>query len=153
MGSCLSKKQSGLPSPRHSQLELATYETTEQPDYRFTKAKVIKVYDGDTFWIAAWYNNEITRFCVRLYGIDCPEIRGGTEETKRAAQESKQFIIDHLYGRTVDIEVLNNRKVGGKKITEKYGRLLAKIRYDGKDLAEEMIRLSLGKPYFGGHKD
>lgn len=148
MGGCLCCKRADVIDEddiKIYQLSKVRFEEVGEPKYLFTKAKVIKVYDGDTFWIAAWQGNEIVRYKVRLYGVDCPEIRGGTEESKRKAQESKEYVVKQALGKIVDITVLNN-------IKDKYGRLLAKIRINGVDLTYDLITKGLGVPYFGGKK-
>jgi endonuclease YncB( thermonuclease family) len=162
MGTCLSivkefgdstnKKKLKIIHQRNILETIAFNEITE-PIYSFDIAKVIKVYDGDTFTIAAWYDECIYAFSVRLYGIDCPEIRGGTIETKKKALESKQFVIDKILNKVINIDVLSNRKIDGKKIKEKYGRLLARVIVDGEDLAIMMINKGLGVIYNGGKKD
>ena len=153
-GSICEKKETPGDIERHQIriLQDAEYKETPQMMYNFTKAKVIKVYDGDTFWVAAWVDSGIYRFSVRLYGIDCPEMRGGTEKTKEEAKKSKQYVVERILDKIVDIHVLNHRVIDGKKIEEKYGRLLAHVSIDGSDLCEEMLKLGLGKPYFGGKK-
>ena len=40
-----------------------------------------------------------------------------------------------------------------EKIVEKYGRLLAKIRINDKDIASELLNCGLARPYDGGTKD
>lgn len=141
------------PSEEIALLADATYENTPEPTYDFTVAKVIRVYDGDTFWVAVKYAGKRSRFKVRLYGVDCPEIKGGTEKTKLAAQKAKKYVADRILRKFVAIEVLNNKIINGKKIQEKYGRLLSKIYVDGCDLALELIDRGLAKPYFGGTKE
>ncbi len=138
-------------------LKSATYDNTPIMTYDFTKAKVIKVYDGDTFWIAAVIENKIYRFSVRLFGCDCSEIKGGTEESKLHAQKAKEFVKNAILNKIIDIEVLNGKKYDGKLITEKYGRLIAKIKYydnqnNKLDLTEELLKNNLAYAYFGGTK-
>ncbi len=135
-----------------SSLETLTLEDTEDITYNFTKAKVLKVYDGDTVTIGAKYDGGWKRFSVRIYGIDCAEIRGGTAETKEQAQKAKKFVADKVLGKVVDIDVLNNKLVDGKKLVEKYGRLLARISIDGEDLSEALCSTGLARQYFGGTK-
>jgi endonuclease YncB( thermonuclease family) len=56
------------------------------------KAKVIKVYDGDTITIASKINcmdYNYYRFSVRLANIDCPEIRTSNEIEKEYAIKVK----------------------------------------------------------------
>lgn len=53
----------------------------------FNKVSLASVYDGDTFKVYLAYKYPI--FCkaipVRVRGVDCPEMRGGTPKTKAAA--------------------------------------------------------------------
>jgi endonuclease YncB( thermonuclease family) len=133
-------------------IENLTLDDTEDIIYNFTQAKVLKVYDGDTVTIGAWYDNGWKRFSVRIYGIDCAEIRGGTEETKKLAQEAKEYVKSLLLNKVIDIEVLNNKMVNNKKLVEKYGRLLARISINGNDIADSLCQANLARPYFGGTK-
>lgn len=134
-------------------LEAAEYKDTQEVQYSFTKAKVLRVYDGDTFWIAAQYENGVYRFNCRLYGIDCCEMKSLDSTQKSLAVSAKDYVSKRILGKIVDIEVLNNKLYQGKMIKEKYGRLLVKVNVGGKDLAQEMIDLGLGKSYFGGTKN
>lgn len=132
------------------------YENTPLPTYEFNYAKVVKVYDGDTFWIVADNHGKIFKYPVRLFGCDCAEIRGGNEESKAKAQQAKKFVSDMLLNKIVKIEVLNGRKIDGKIINEKYGRLIAKVEFlkDDKfcDLTTELLNQNLAYTYHGGTK-
>jgi endonuclease YncB( thermonuclease family) len=152
MGTCISHEKD-IDVARLIQLNNATYENTSEQVYKFMQAKVIKVYDGDTFWIAAWHGNEIQRFSVRLFGCDCAEIRTGTIETKRLAHEAKDYVISKIEGKIINIQVLNNTKFNGKIQREKYGRLLSIVHYNGINLADDLISKGYAKPYDGGTKN
>jgi endonuclease YncB( thermonuclease family) len=134
-------------------LSSATYETAEEITYNFTKAKVIKVYDGDTFTIAAMYNNKLTKFSVRVFGVDCDEMKGGTDDTKRNARLAKVFVKRMILGKIINIDVLNNKIIDGVRIHEKFGRLLARVTIDGKNLGDELVNHNLARRYYGGNKD
>jgi endonuclease YncB( thermonuclease family) len=136
------------------ELEKCNLKNTEPITYNFTKAKVLKVYDGDSITIAAYYDKGYKKFNVRIFGIDCDEMRGGTEQSRESAQRAKAFVERAVLGKIVDIEVLNNKFINDKKIVEKYGRLLAKIKMpDGQDLAEALFIAGLARKYYGGKKD
>lgn len=152
MGSCTSKQEADE-AAQIRQLEGITIDTVDELIYRFTKAKVIKVYDGDSLTIAAHYSDQIVKFNVRIYGVDCDEMKGGTEETRRNARLAKKFVEKHVLGKIIDIDVLNNKVVNGKKLREKYGRLLAVIKINGDDLANMLLEAGLARKYDGGHKD
>ena len=125
-------------------LEKASLETTEEPKFDFEKAKVIKAYDGDTITIAAWYGDELSKFTVRINGIDTAEIKGGTPETKALAKQAKVFVSDLILNKIVDIQVLKK---------DKYGRLLANVSIEGQDIAKSLLDNKLAKEYSGGKKE
>ena len=134
-------------------LENITLDDTSDITYDFKQAKVLKVYDGDTITIGAWYDGGWKKFSVRVYGVDCAEMRGGTVETKEHAVKAKKYVTDLLLNKVIGIEVLNNKMYHGKKLVEKYGRLLANIiTPNGDDLGKLLCDAGLARPYFGGTK-
>lgn len=124
-----------------SELDKARYENTPEVTYTFTRAKVIKVYDGDTFWIAAKHNGSIHRFKARLYGVDCPEIR----DKDPLAFLAKEYIERLLLGHTINIQVLNNTRYEGRLQREKYGRLLAIVKYKNVCINDRLLELGYAK--------
>ncbi len=107
-------------------------------------AKVIKVYDGDTFTVEAypWPGLE-AKASVRLNGVDTPEIRGKCEVEKQKAIEAREFVKGLILGEVVQLE---NIKYG------KYaGRVVADVIVDGgESLADKIIAQGLGREYHGG---
>lgn len=138
----------GVDEQKHMQktLQQCTLENTKPVMYKFNKAKVIKVYDGDTITIAALHDGGFCRFSVRFFGVDCDEIRGGTDETKHNAQLAKRYISALVLNKIVDIEVMNDEH-------EKFGRLLAKVSIDGVSISNKLLEIGLARPYDGGKKD
>jgi len=136
-----------MSSEENKLLSQATLDNTEEFSPSFTKCKLLKVYDGDTFWVAGVVGKKVYQFRVRLYGIDTPEMKGGTLETKAKAKEAKNYVARYL-GKIVDIEILS-----GSKNKDRYGRMLAKIKVDGNDLTEELIKAGHGIAYYGGNKE
>lgn len=109
---------------------------------------VIKVYDGDTITIASTLNgmrnSPLYRFSVRLDGIDTPEIKGGKNENEKTVAIMAR---DALRGKILNKHVeLRNVK------TEKYGRLLAEVWYEGKNINKWMIQERYAILYDGGTK-
>ena len=107
---------------------------------------VIKVYDGDTITIASRLpisNSPMYRFSVRLNGIDCAEIKGKTPQEKEAAQMAKRALEGHILGKKIKLENVK---------TEKYGRILAEVIYDGVNYNEWMVENKLAVKYDGGTK-
>jgi endonuclease YncB( thermonuclease family) len=154
MGSCFSHADHIAATPvTRGRLSEITYEDTKEPTYDFTEAKVIKVYDGDTLTIGVYHINGFKRFNVRLYGVDCDEMRGGTEQTRAHALKAKIFVQEQVLGKVVKIHVLNNKIYEGKMIKEKYGRLIAVIYTPrGDNLADMLLAAGLARKYYGGSK-
>ena len=90
-----------------------------------TGGRIVRVYDGDSITIASKLpglsDSPIYRFPVRLNGIDCPEIRGKSEDEKSIAHKAQEALSDKIMGKYVH---LKNVK------TEKYGRLLCEVYID-----------------------
>ena len=108
--------------------------------------RVIKVYDGDTITIAstiAIKNSPLYRFSVRLNGIDTPEIKGSDEIEKRVALMARDALSEKILYK--DVELINVK-------TEKYGRLLAEVVFNGENMNEWMISKRFAVEYDGGTK-
>lgn len=96
---------------------------------RCTKAKVIKVIDGDT--VKAACGNK--KFTVRLIGIDTPETRHPKKPVQCFGKESSRYLKERVEGRRVRLKY-DVQKTG------KYGRTLAYI-YQGRTLINaEMVK-------------
>lgn len=107
---------------------------------------VVKVYDGDTITIAnrlPYAESPLYRFQVRLAGIDCPEIRGGSTEEKNMAIEARNHLQGLVFSKWVDVR-------NGQ--TEKYGRLLADVYLGSLHINQWMLDQGLAIPYHGGTK-
>ena len=112
----------------------------------FNKVSLSSVYDGDTFkvYLSCRYPIFCKSIPVRVRGVDCPEMRGGTEETKAAAKAAKRFTKDFLKSGKILL-----RNCG----RDKYFRLLCDVKVNGKNLAEELINNGHAVPYDGGPKE
>src|SRR4051794_7003986 len=98
-------------------------------------ARKVYVIDGDTVAVA--------RERIRLLGIDALETREARCERERVAGYwTKARIVDLLrFSQSVDI-----RRQGH----DPYGRTLARIIVDGRDLGEQLVRENLALPYRAG---
>lgn len=127
--------------------------------------RVIKVYDGDTFTIATYSDNDKSILCkcsCRINGIDTPELhpknypsesdmtelqKKQKESEIKLANEAKEFLSEMILGKIVNIT--NHTK-------EKYGRVLADfiVNINGKDIDLKylMIDKRFALPYDGGTK-
>jgi micrococcal nuclease len=110
------------------------------------KAHLVRVIDGDTIELrvdVGFHTYVQKKF--RVLGVDTPELRGGTEETKAKAKEAKNFVMQvlnpahHIWVRTMK--------------PDSFGRWLADVTYmnvmDGveRNLAQELIENGHGEPY------
>ncbi|MFN4229861.1 thermonuclease family protein [Parvibaculum sp.] len=96
------------------------------------------IHDGDTITI------EGER--IRIIGLDAPEIGSGA----RCASEASAAIAarNRLSDLLADAEITLRRDG-----TDRYGRTLAYIYADGRDVAKLLIREKLARPYDGGHRE
>lgn len=135
MGNCLNYR-----------LIQCNYDNT--PTFSFNKlvlkAKVIRVYDGDTLWVAIRYNHKYVKMKVRLLGIDTPEIRTNNLEEKKKAILARDFLRNLILNKIV--------KLHCDKF-DKYGRLLGKIYIKNNCVNDTMIDKGYGVSYDGGSKN
>ena len=108
---------------------------------------VIKVYDGDTITIAAKVSrcsSTFYKFSVRLRGIDTPEIKGKTNDEKQAAIRARDTLSGKILHKSVSLKDVKY---------DKYGRLLAEVYFQGKNMNQWMLDNRLGIAYDGGTKE
>jgi endonuclease YncB( thermonuclease family) len=106
------------------------------------KAAYLSNYDGDTikFKIDLGFNifHVIT---VRLLRIDTYELKEKNKELKEVAYDAKQFTELALKdAKTIIITTF-------KDDTDKYGRYLAEVIYDGVNLSNALFNAGLAKTY------
>jgi len=108
--------------------------------------KVIKVYDGDTITIATklhYDESTLYRFSVRLKGIDTPELRTKDPLEKENAILSRDFVSNLIMDKMVELKDVE---------IEKYGRILANVYYDNKNISDMLLEANLAVKYNGGTK-
>lgn len=84
--------------------------------------KVTEVIDGDTFKVEKWNWNSRTGDTIRPTGYDTPE------KNANGYQAAKDKLHRLIFGKEVDI-----RNVA---TIDNYGRLVADVYYNGKNLAD-----------------
>jgi len=135
-------------------LERASYEDT--PTFSLSglhcRAKILRVYDGDTLWLAIPYpDNKVFKYRVRFYGYDAPELHPRTDTEHRdelveAALHAKAYLAKwSSQHELVEAEFF---------AYDKFGRPLVKLRAPGetRTINEQMITENFGYAYDGGKK-
>ncbi len=87
------------------------------------RAKVNRVFDGDTFAILEGGNGG-KEIRVRLAHVDCPE------QKQKYGKEAREFTNGLVSGEYVSVEVID---------TDRYGRLIAVVTVNGKSLDYELL--------------
>lgn len=122
------------------------FSQTKDLNQNFNKVELASVYDGDTFRVYLACNYRV--FCksipIRVRGVDCPEIKGGSAETKALAKQAKTFTKTFLKSGKILL-----RNCG----RDKYFRLLCDVKVNGQSLGEELIKAGHAIPYDGGTKE
>ena len=103
-------------------------------------------HDGDTctFTLPTVPPPFGNRIPVRLAGVDTPEMHGKCDREKILARKA-QATTEGVLQEAKQIELVDMRR-------DKYFRILAGIRADGRDLAQLLIKAGLAVPYDGGTK-
>ena len=118
---------------------LPRLEDVEKGDRYYYGAEVLRVIDGDT--IEARIDLGFDTFRVetlRLHGIDAPEMKLAEREE---GERSKQWLISQIAeGGTTTIRTIKDE-------TGSFGRYLAVLFYEDRNLNEEMLDLELAVPY------
>lgn len=127
-------------------------ETCPHGSDRFNCVQFVRAIDGDTVVIDipgvhSYFGSKAE---VRLYGIDTPEKRGGDCEVKLSRIATKLVESELKSAKRIDVQLIANSK--GKMRREKFGRILANIKYEGKNLADVLLKNNLAVEYHGEKK-
>lgn len=101
---------------------------------RTYEAGACRAVDGDTL--------ECAGRRVRLANIDAPELHGRCPAEIQMAERAKLAAMIALTEAPV--------RVVPEGRDDRYGRLLARVAVDGRDLGETLIAQGLARPYAGG---
>lgn len=103
---------------------------------------ILSVVDGDTIRVILSPMPPLfKKNSVRVDGVDTPETKGKCKAERELAAKAKKFTTDEIRRAKV-VEFSNIKK-------EKYGRVLARVTIDGRDLADLLIAEGLARPYSG----
>lgn len=78
---------------------------------------------------------------VRVYGIDAPELHGRCDRERELARDAAARLSELLAAGTVELEPLPD--------ADKYGRLLATVKADGRDVGLTLVQEGLAHSYHG----
>lgn len=106
-------------------------------------AKIIKIYDGDTFYADLYNLPDIfaKNMGIRLIGIDTPEMTGGDSCSKAQAKAAKLFL-DQTLRSACKIELRNVTR-------DKYFRIDAIVYADSVNVNALMVEKGHAKAYTG----
>jgi micrococcal nuclease len=113
-----------------------------------TVRELDKVYDGDTFYAHIKGHNPIDKkpAAIRIRGIDTPEMKDSRAAVKKKAEKAKA-VVEEAFKNAGKIHLYN------VSTADKYGRILASVFCDHKDLAKMLREKRLAKSYDGGTKE
>ena len=118
-------------------------------DITVEKEDIVKVYDGDTFYIDLKGTHEVfgKDLGVRITGIDTPEVRSScaTEEEKekeRALGNNARVILEKLLLEANSIVIKNPQR-------DKYFRINGEIWVDGASVKDILISIGIAVEYDG----
>jgi endonuclease YncB( thermonuclease family) len=114
-------------------------------------AKIVNVYDGDTFRATVFIDNRIRKYTFRSLGYDSPEMKPlktlpNRDSHKERAIKARDYLRSLILDKVVFLRCSKN---------DKYGRVLANVYLDKKDtksINQLMIENNHGVPYDGGKK-
>ena len=152
-------------------LVAASYDQTPPFALEACAAKVIDVYDADTVTVAIEVlPGQISRWSVRIVGVDAPEIRPKRDNPhraleKRAAIRCRDALIERLVGFPVRRGLTRSRVrtlfAASEKLVrlepigfDKYGRILGDIKLpdSGVSAKTQLIGGGFARDYGGGSR-
>lgn len=112
------------------------------------RALIERVIDGDTLVALLLVTDALVphllRARVRLAGIDTPELRGGTAESKADAQSCRKLLDELVTGKWVAVTV---------QCADNFGRLVCSVKLPGPegsiDLTQHMLAHGPGAVAYG----
>lgn len=116
---------------------------------RITQSSIKSIYDGDTITLKCMreFKCKKNSLKVRIMGVDTPEIKGKCRKETALARKAKQFTV--AFVRAPGYIVLSYDK---SRKYDRYGRLLAYLSVDGRDLSKSLIENNFGRRYDGGKR-
>lgn len=104
------------------------------------RAIVTGVHDGDT--LAATATTGGVKYKIRLMGVDTPEVDFFKKSQGDVAFKAREYLKQLA---PVGSEILI---IDGSNSLDKHGRILGRIKSNGQEINQEMLRQGWGLPYF-----
>ena len=140
MGCCLSKTNVDLDAINFDKVESFGFKNMT------FDAKVLNVYDGDTITIGFLWNNIAVKMRMRFYGIDTPEIKHASTLHSNCGKYVRDYLENIINHKNVIIKT-------HKTETDKFGRLLGDVIFDGVSISQLLLSKGYAKETAkGGHK-
>ncbi|EFO28787.1 nuclease [Roseibium sp. TrichSKD4] len=98
--------------------------------------ETLRIWDGDSFLIGRHSGAEK----IRIENIDTPEIDGHCRYERQLALEAKHRVAELVKHQKIQI-VRSGR--------DKYGRTLARVLANGKDIGRQLVADGLARPWSG----
>lgn len=113
-------------------------------------AKIVDVYDGDTFTAVFKYRNEFIKYNFRTYGYDSPEMRPLKSKPDRDEEKIAAIKAREAFKSVTDWEntLITLDMLG----FDKYGRILVNVYKKKLHINKWMIDNGHGYEYHGGTK-
>lgn len=113
----------------------------------FRCVKYVKNYDADTITVDIPGVHPLIgeNISVRVLGVDAPEIKGHLPCEKEASRNAKR-LVENILKNAKRIDLVDVEK-------DKYFRILANVKVDGKNLKDYLLKNQLAYEYNGGTKE
>jgi len=117
------------------------YANCGQRPNSFCNVLVKRVYDGDTFYVNVYRVHSLfgDDLGVRVKGVDTPELKGGTPETKAEGIKARDFTIAFL-NKTKKVDLRNC-------IKGQFFRIICDVYSHNKSLGDALTKAGLAKVY------
>lgn len=120
------------------------------------QARLVDIIDGDTIILVFNFLSSFIKMNVRIYGIDTCEKSGMNKDLgQKATAFAYNFFADFTGSRNHLRDYLDkNETIIEAQLLglDKFGRLIAIIKKNGKDYSNEVLKAKLAYNYFGGTK-
>ena len=120
-----------FPELTSAEMEIYYFESPHKQIVDDIRVTCVKVHDGDT--ITVRWNDRSFDFPVRFADINAPEM------SEEGGDKSRDYLSRRILNSELELKIDPQNRV------EKWGRLLAKIYFQGMNIADELVFMGLAK--------